>query len=138
MSPEAFEARIEYEPNTGCWLWMGAIIPAGGGYAEISQNRKPVYVHRLMYEKHKGPIPDGLEIDHLCRVSSCVNPDHLEAVTHRENMLRGLTVGARNAAKTHCPKGHPLDGHIPKHRYCLTCNRLRSSAWRARRRAATP
>lgn len=65
--------------------------------------------HILAYETVKGKVPPGLEIDHLCRNRGCINPHHLEAVTHRENLLRGDTLAARNAAKTVCPRGHSLD-----------------------------
>jgi hypothetical protein len=69
-------------------------------------SREIVYVHRLAYEVFVGPIPDGLQIDHLCRQRACCNPDHLEAVTCRVNLLRGDTITAREAATTHCPQGH--------------------------------
>ena len=77
----------------------------GGGYARWGN----VYAHRAAYELFVGPIPSGYEIDHLCRVRDCVNPDHLEAVTRRENLLRGDTFAATHAAKTECPRGHPYD-----------------------------
>lgn len=88
----------------GCWLWQGWINP--GGYGRALFNRYSGQAHRLSYEIHVGPIPEGLTLDHLCRVRHCVNPAHLEPVTHRENVRRG-----RNAAtkRTHCPHGHPYD-----------------------------
>ena len=85
--------------ESGCWEWTGAHTKAG--YAAIRDG----YLHRLSYEHFIGPIPDGLEIDHLCRNRGCCNPLHLEAVTHAENMRRGFW-----GAKTHCPKGHPYEG----------------------------
>ncbi len=94
-----------------------ATVYIGGG-----RGAKKPYVHRYVYELLVGPIPDGFDIDHLCRVRNCVNPEHLEAVTHRENMLRGDTLAAANAAKTHCPKGHALDGRDTHGRYCTTCD----------------
>lgn len=85
----------------------------------------------LSYELHKGSIPEGLELDHLCRNPRCVNPDHLEAVTHKENVRRGLSPAALNVRKTHCPMGHPLrDGNIywrpdgKNYRECLACHRI--------------
>lgn len=105
-----------------CWLWTGMTTPTGYAsfYAGIHGGGK-TYAHRFVYDLMVGRIPDGYDIDHLCRVRNCVNPDHLEAVTHRENMLRGDTVVARMAAKTHCAKGHPLDGIYEGSRYCTTC-----------------
>lgn len=88
---------------TGCWLWTGYRDKLG--YGRLTIDGKTAAAHRIVYEHHKGPIPSGLEIDHLCRVTSCVNPDHLEAVTHLENMRRGL-----NAKKAFCPQGHPYSG----------------------------
>lgn len=79
----AFESRVHYEPNSGCWLWAGA--DNGDGYGKF----RGEYAHRLSYKRHKGPIPDGMHLDHLCRVPCCVNPDHLEPVTNKENARRG-------------------------------------------------
>ena len=88
-----------------------------------------VMAHRFAYELLVGPIPDDLELDHLCRNTCCVNPEHLEAVTHLENMRRRHLREA-----THCAQGHPYDEENTgwrdggKHRYCKACNRARSSA----------
>ena len=99
-----FDAKWTPEPNTGCWLWAaGTSI---GGYGQFWSERKMVPAHRYAYTRWVGPIPDGLQLDHLCRVRNCVNPGHLEPVTSRENTLRGETVPAANAAKTHCVHGH--------------------------------
>ncbi len=76
--------KIMPEPNSGCWFWLGAL---SRGYGSLKNAR----AHRVAYEMTIGPIPEGLVIDHLCRVTSCVNPDHLEAVTQAENVRRGLT-----------------------------------------------
>lgn len=99
--------------GTPCWLWHGATRNGGYGYlnvpkepgGSIREGRK-ISAHILMYEHVKGPIPEGLELDHLCRVKNCVNPDHLEAVTHAENVRRG-EAGLHNPVKECCPKGHP-------------------------------
>lgn len=125
---EHFERKFweTVDKTEGCWLWLGAA--SVGGYGQFyagrlwpSGSQGKVYAHRYAYELLVGPIPEGLDIDHLCRVRNCVNPDHMEPVTHRENMLRGDTVVARNAMKTTCTKGHPLDGVDERGRYCTTC-----------------
>ena len=126
--PETRHKKIMAQIDFGdCWLWTGSIQqgPRGGGYALYGHR----LVHRYMYEYMYGPIPDGLEIDHLCRVRRCVNPKHLEPVTRRENLLRGKTFAAENAGKTHCPQGHPYAGDNlvlfanGRHRRCRECHR---------------
>jgi hypothetical protein len=82
------------------------------------------YAHRAAYEEAYGPIPDGLVIDHLCRVRWCCNPEHLEAVTNRENILRGESPPARNARKERCDRGHELTFQAGGKRYCATCRRV--------------
>jgi hypothetical protein len=89
-----------------CWLWTGA--KTHGGYGSFWSGDRLVLAHRWSYEHFVGPIGDTI-LDHLCRVRSCVRPDHLEPVSARENLMRGNTAAARNAAKTHCPQGHPYD-----------------------------
>lgn len=129
-----FMDRIYFEPMSGCWIWGGGWSSAG--YGMINQGGISRYAHRVSYEMHKGQIPDGLTIDHLCRNTACCNPDHLEAVTMGVNIRRGTAPCAVNAHKTHCPKGHPLvDGNVdrkmgkfgPK-RECSTCRRARIRA----------
>lgn len=90
--------------DSGCWIWQGAISP--NGYGRCGGN---LYVHRVMYELLIGPIPKDLEIDHLCRNRGCINPDHMEPVTRRENMRRGMGLSGINSRKTHCIHGHPFD-----------------------------
>ena len=127
------------DPSSGCLLWQGA--PDQDGYGHIRLNGKQVRVHRVMFEMFVGPIPPGVEPDHLCRIRHCAAPAHLELVTHKENMLRGLGVGSTNAAKTHCDHGHefteantyimPSGG-----RDCRACIRDRVSRYKARRKAS--
>lgn len=100
---ERFHEKYIPEPNSGCWLWDAACDT--GGYAQISVGNKSKSAHRISYEMHVGPVPEGLVLDHKCRVRSCVNPDHLEPVTNRENILRG-DLWKVHGLKTHCPKGH--------------------------------
>jgi len=97
------------EPNSGCWLWMGTVDSKGYGNMRVGNTktgRGLVRTHRFSYELHKGPIPNDLCLDHLCRVRSCCNPNHLEPVTLRENILRGEALSARRARQTHCKNGH--------------------------------
>lgn len=98
-----------YRPELGpCWIWSGTLNAYG--YGVINVNYKIKQCHRVSYELAKGEIPAGLTADHLCRVPTCVNPDHLEAVTRGINVLRGVAFSAINARKTHCNAGHPLTG----------------------------
>lgn len=101
---ERFEAYILPEPNSGCWLWIGGITSSG--YGAFWRNGKTVLAHRVCYEIHKGQVPRELTLDHLCRNTACVNPDHLEAVTIKENTARGISPPAKNVKKTHCHRGH--------------------------------
>lgn len=139
---ERFFGLLEEAPD-GCWLWIGYVRP--NGYAQFGQaNRRIVYAHRWSYQEFVGPIPEGLELDHLCRVRHCVNPEHLEPVTRAENLARSpIYWGNVKAAKTHCPKGHPYDdentysppGREGAHRLCRTCRRERNREAQKRRRA---
>ena len=135
---ERIERKILPEPMTGCWLWTGFLNDRG--YAaeytiEGPQKYKTHRAHRLVYEMHKGPIPEGLYIDHLCRNRSCVNPLHLEPVTMRENTMRGngrYNLARWRLARTHCRRGHeytPENTRMAKHsktgaiaRKCRKCH----------------
>lgn len=120
---ERFWDKVQPEPNTGCWLWLGSGTPYG--YGMIGHRYKKIYAHRLSYEMNVGPMPSDRELDHLCRNRWCVNPDHLEPVTHRVNTLRGTAPSAQNARKTHCKMGHVLDDNNTYHscgrRICRIC-----------------
>ena len=107
-----------------CWLWVG--WRDKDGYGLFTPIHKHVRSHRFAYEEANGPIPDGLQIDHLCRNPPCVRPSHMEVVTAQTNVLRGNTVAAKNAAKTHCKHGHPFDKVNtylrPDGRQCRACH----------------
>lgn len=118
-----------------CWQWLAYIHP--GGYGRFRVGRRVVQAHRWAYECLVGPIPGGLEIDHLCRNRACVNQDHLEPVTHEENVRRG-ELYLVSGAKTHCPQRHeytPENTYVRPNgkRQCLPCKRAQLLAWRARR-----
>lgn len=134
---KAFSYTVD--PDTGCWIWDH--VKDRHGYGHFSH----VGAHRWSYELHVGPIPEGLSLDHLCRNPPCVNPDHLEPVTHRENVLRGVSPCAQHARQTHCKRGHPLSGDNLRlrpngHRACRECEsanrRQRRAIARARARVA--
>lgn len=103
---ERFLSKCVPEPINGCWVWTG--YRNRQGYGRVLVNGRVKNAHRVAYLLLVGAIPEGLELDHKCRVRSCTNLEHLELVTHRENCLRGVGVGARNAKKTHCKRGHLL------------------------------
>jgi hypothetical protein len=132
---ELVASRIQIDSN-GCWIWQRAV--SSHGYGSFIVAGKQFRAHRLSYEAHRGPIPKGLVLDHLCRVKQCCNPDHLQAVTQRENTLRGENFIAALAQATHCKHGHPLSGdnlylHPNGGRDCRACRSRRSKESRLRR-----
>lgn len=130
---DRFWSRVDRRDN-GCWLWTGSAPRPGYGRFWVDGGK--VYAHRFAYELLVGPIPEGTEIDHLCRTPLCVNPDHLEAVPHRVNILRSTSPLAARAQQTHCVNGHPFDAantYVSPNgtRKCRTCGRLRRRRYRA-------
>lgn len=105
---DRFWAKVEKLGPDDCWEWKAARFLSG--YGRFKAGGRDTVAHLWCYELTVGKVPAGLELDHLCRNRSCVNPSHLEPVTHRENMMRGETITAANARKTHCKNGHPLSG----------------------------
>ena len=120
-----FWAKVDKSDPEGCWLWTGALSDGYGSFGIEGHRTKGA--HRYAYETLVGPVPSGLQLDHLCRVRNCVNPDHLEPVTQRENLLRSEGAAARNARKTHCENGHPFDDENTSStngkRRCRACGR---------------
>lgn len=110
----------------GCWIWNGKI--GHNGYGHVTVNYRSKLVHRFFYEELRGPIPVGLQIDHLCDTRACANPSHMKVVTAKENQARTYSCTAINARKTHCPSNHPLSGAnlyiCPRgRRNCRECRR---------------
>lgn len=135
---ERMTAKVEVDAN-GCWLWLGK-KDIGTGYGRVRFRGAQIGAHRRMYELVNGPIPAGLQIDHLCRVRLCINPVHLEAVTPRENTMRSTAVTKKNAQKTACPQGHPYNDHNTYRRPdggrdCRICQSRRSRAYKAAKRS---
>lgn len=134
---ESFWNHVDKSPE-GCWLWTGPLRPKDG-YGVWRSGP----AHRAAFLSAGGSIPDGYQIDHLCRVRNCVNPAHLEAVTPQENIRRSMCPPALNAQKTHCPQGHPYDEVNTyvrvvedggRWRECRACHRISYSEWRTRQR----
>lgn len=121
---DRFWTDVSFRPGS-CWLWNGKTTL---GYGYFCAEGRMFYAHRFAWEQENGAIPKGLDIDHLCRTRDCVNPAHMEPVTRRENVLRGNSRNALNAAKTLCDKGHPLSGdnlytYPSGNRGCRDCRR---------------
>lgn len=142
MAPKVVPAEVRFwrhvdkdgpvhpELGTPCWMWTGAknTTPNGEQYGRFrGAKSKMVPPHRFSYEMAHGPTTADA-VDHLCRVTLCVNPAHLEATTDKINILRGTGVAAQNAQKTHCPNGHLYDAVWGGKRYCKTCRKDRRLA----------
>jgi hypothetical protein len=124
----------ECRPDLGpCWIWLRGKLKEG--YGQFWNGEKTVMAHRFAYELLVGPIPEGLEPDHLCRNPSCVNPAHLEPVTPLENRRRGMNPYAMKRRQTHCINGHPFDAENTAYRpdgcrRCRACARIASQRYK--------
>ena len=136
MDLEAIAARIAVDDH-GCFVWKGGKTSAGYGHVHVPGG-KTNYVHRIMYERVFGPIPPGHEIDHLRRNRACANPDHLEAVTRRENTARGANKSARAMRENRCYRGHEFTPEntytVGNRRKCRQCGRENTRAYDQRQR----
>lgn len=143
----SFERRFREKIDTGteyddCHLWRGAVDEYGYGKVR-TPNGATTGCHIVAWELATGnAVPEGWHVDHLCRIRRCCNADHLEAVPHAENVLRGESFSARNARKTHCPRGHEYtEDNIRWHsgrRECRTCVNQRDRERRAEKKRNRP
>lgn len=128
------------DKTSTCWLWTGG-VSTGYGFFNVAGSADKGYAHRYAYEWLVGPIPDGMQLDHLCRNTRCVNPAHLEPVEPGENYRRGNGFGGINSRKTHCPHGHAYDApntyvDARGQRHCRKCRVRRGMEYKRRKRAA--
>lgn len=133
-----FFSLFSFNESGGCWVWNGSFGGSGyGNFYDPFHKKRTTTAHRYSYELLKGPIDEGLTIDHLCRNKKCINPEHLEQVSIRENLIRGTGFIAINVKKTHCPDGHPYDGRnlgvYKGLRHCKMCKRNRIAIWRQKK-----
>jgi hypothetical protein len=140
---ERYWAFVEVAGPDDCWPWKGSLNPDGYGRFTAAPGQRPKQsaAHRFGYEFQRGPIPRGLVIDHLCRNKRCQNAAHLEPVTHRENVLRGIGPTAMKARQDRCVNGHPYEPanfYTSKtgFRICRTCHTKRVNEYRQRKKAA--
>ncbi len=134
--PVNLEDKIIPEPMSGCWLWLGGLRDKKDQYGCFGWEGKTWRSHRLVYTFLVAPVAAELDIDHLCRNHFCCNPDHLEPVTRKQNIARGVGVAPNNLRKTHCPQGHPYNEENTyvwaAQRFCRICSRKYKNAYSRR------
>lgn len=144
---DRFLANVRVDEATGCHRWAGALDKDGYGRINLPRPRRQRAAHRVAYALFVGEVPAGMDVEHACHTRdtscdgtacphrACVRVDHLEVATHRENVLRGRSFSARQAAQTHCKRGHPLSGPNlylnGRRRFCRECR----NAWARQRRS---
>ena len=137
--PAEIENKIMPEPNSGCWIWLGAMHDKKEGYGGSMWAGKRYRAHRLTYLLLRGPIKLTQDIDHLCRNRICVNPDHLEPCSRKTNIHRGEGIAAKNLVKTNCPQGHPYSTentyYWNNQRFCRTCSRRYKMNYQRRKKS---
>ena len=133
----------EHDDSLDCLLWPWRKCGSRGAYGRLTlvEEKRDIYAHRWAWELVNGPVPEGMELDHLCRTRLCFNPRHLEPVTRQVNALRGETTPAANARKKVCVRGHSLEGDVyhppakPHWRICRPCIQIKGRERRARQAA---
>ena len=136
---DRFMEKVAPDPMSGCWLWTGKMLPQGYGVLSVEGTTRGA--HRLAHELFIGPIPEGMHIDHLCRNRACCSPDHIEAVTPRENLRRGIAPSWVSYRTNRCHNGHELNEQnayitAEGRRACRPCRAAWMRAYNRKRKAA--
>lgn len=141
LPKERFWAKVAEPNSNGCREWLGRCNR--NGYGQFYVNGRMVSAYKWLWEQTNGPVPDGLELDHKCRNRACIEPSHLEPVTHQVNIRRGNTGGmGYNQRKTHCKRGHPFSGNnlylYPNgDRGCRACTHAHHDKYKSQKRVVT-